>query len=89
MDTEETTVMKHLLSTLKRTMACEKAEGDYISSLIDKEVVKRELHWTANMLRAYKQGLCQDEDLCQSKQHREETSHWTGDQWYQIRKAEV
>ena len=34
-------------------IACEKAEGDYISSLVDKELVKRELHLTANMLGAY------------------------------------
>ena len=40
-------------------IACEKAEGGYISSLADKELVKRELHLTANMLGAYSKACAE------------------------------
>ena len=34
-------------------IACERAQEDYISSLIDKEVVESESHWIATTLEAY------------------------------------
>ena len=35
-------------------IACERAQEDYISSFIDKEVVESESHWIATTLKAYK-----------------------------------
>ena len=57
---EGSTIVKHLFGAIKnaqkrledRMIACERAQEDYISSLIDREVVESELHWIATTLEA-------------------------------------
>ena len=58
---EGTKVVKHLVGAIKnphkrledRMISCERAQEDYISSLIDKEVVESESHWIATTLGTY------------------------------------
>ena len=82
---EGTMVVKHLVGVIEnaqkrlvdRMISCERAQEDYISSLIDKDVVESESHWIATTLGAYNKA-CNEVEIFISRNGTEKeasTSH--------------